>query len=431
MSEINSRLNQLNTGNIGNKGNTGNKGKKGKKNKNYSTQQNALKELDTSKLINNFSQKYNTSSNKETTTEKISHLITENSATIILALIAFTFIVIGIYLYFKEGTRIKQGKTFYGQDLLSYQPIFKLNTDKIEPCIERCKKDTLCKGITYNKDELQCLGTNKGRLRDDEPNQIVWLKDEEIKKELKALTLVGYANSLKIIQANELPKPELPNQFTYSFYLYLKDFYENHGVWRHIFHKGNDMIKMNTPNWEDIIKEIPDQSIGVWLAPFHNNIRIAVTTIQDTNRDTQTYPHANKQEYLPISENNSKPDVFLTDIPNGRFVDKNRATYRKKDNRPNYQKNIEYVDITNVPANKLIHITVCVHELIMEIYLNSKLHKVVELHGYPEFNAGKLTLFQSTQVSADIIDLKYVSGSLKYPAIKKLINNKTQIQEKY
>ena len=37
-----------------------------------------------------------------------------------------------------------------------------------------------------------------------------------------------------------------------------------------------------------------------FLAPFHNNIRIAITTLQNLNKDTKVYQHANKQEYLDV-----------------------------------------------------------------------------------------------------------------------------------
>ena len=415
MADINQRLNSLN------------KGKKGKK------KTNTLKEINTKKLINNFSEKYTNTqtNNNNTTTSKLKHLISENLAIISLAVIAFTFIVIGLYLYFKGGKQTKQGKTYYGDDLLSYQPLFKIETDKIEPCIERCEKDTLCSGITFNKDELQCVGTNKGRLRDDEPNQFAWVKEKKADSTLKELTLAGFTKSSKIIEPKDIPKPELPHQFTYSFYLYLHDFYENQGVWRHILHKGTDISKMNTPNWEDVVKEVPEQSIGVWLAPFHNNIRIALTTIKDMNKDTRSYPHANKQEYLAVEQTQSKPNVFITDLPSGPKRDMNRATLRNIKSSPNYQKYLEHIDITNIPVKKLVHITIVVHELVMEVYLNSKLHSIVELQGYPEFNSGSMTLLHPTAIKADILDLKYISGSLKYPELKKLINNKTELTGKY
>ena len=60
-----------------------------------------------------------------------------------------------------------------------------MEVDKIEPCIERCEKDTLCSGITFNKDELQCLGTDKGKLRDDESNHFAWIKEKKKKQNYK------------------------------------------------------------------------------------------------------------------------------------------------------------------------------------------------------------------------------------------------------
>lgn len=432
MADINNRIaklpnNKINNSTISNKSNN-----KTKNTNSISKKaQNTIKQINSKKLVNNFVEKYNNTSKPVESNTNNKFLISENMATIVLGIIAFSFIVIGVYLYYKSGDSIKRGKTYLGEDLLSYQPLFKMEVDKIEPCIERCEKDTLCTGISYNKDELQCLGTSKGRLREDEPNQIAWIKDTKKETHLKQLTLVGFTKSSKIIQPKDIPKPKLPHQFIYSFYLYLNDFYENQGVWRHIFHKGNDMVRLNTPNWEDIVKEIPDQSIGVWLAPFHNNIRIALTTLQNLNRDTKVYQHANKQEYLSMSQTQSMPNVFLTDVPSGPKKDTNRASQRTNDARPDYQKNLEYVDITSIPVKKLTHLTILVNETIMEIYLNSKLHKVVELQGYPEFNSGKITILHPTSTNVDILDLKYIPGNVKYPEIKKLYDNKNELTQKY
>lgn len=393
--------------------------------------QNTIKQINSKKLVNNFAKKYDNNSKPFINTGKVKYIITENLAIIVLGIIAFSFVAIGVYIYYKNNDNIKRGKTYLGINLMSYQPLFKMEVDKIEPCIERCEKDTLCTGISFNKDELQCLGTSKGRLREDEPNHIAWVKETKKETHLKQLTLIGFAKSSKKIQPIEIPRPELPRQFIYSFYLYLNDFYENQGVWRHIFHKGNDITRLNTPNWEDISKEIPDQSVGVWLAPFHNNIRIAITTLQNLNKDTKVYQHANKQEYLSIVQTKSKPNVFLTDLPSGPYKDNNRASRRTNNNRPDYQKNLEYIDITNIPVKKLTHLTISVNETIMEIYLNSKLHKVVELQGYPEFNSGTMSVLYPSAINADILDLKFVPGSLKYPEIKKLYENNNEITQKY
>lgn len=431
MSDINNRIAKLPNNKVNNKINTKSNDKGKNANSISKKAQNTIKQINSKKLVNNFVEKYNNTSKPVENNNNGKFLISENMATIVLGIIAFSFIAIGVYLYYKSGDNIKRGKTYLGEDLLSYQPLFKMEVDKIEPCIERCEKDTLCTGISYNKDELQCLGTSKGRLREDEPNQIAWIKDTKKETQLKQLTLVGFTKSSKIIQPKDIPKPKLPHQFIYSFYLYLNDFYENQGVWRHIFHKGNDMVKLNTPNWEDIAKEIPDQSVGVWLAPFHNNIRIALTTLQNLNRDTKVYQHANKQEYLSIDQTQSMPNVFLTDVPSGPKKDTNRASQRTNDARPDYQKNLEYVDITNIPVKKLTHLTISVNETIMEIYLNSKLHKVVELQGYPEFNSGSMSILHPTATNTDILDLKFIPGSLKYPEIKKLYDNKNELTQKY
>ena len=132
-----------------------------------------------------------------------------------------------------------------------------------------------------------------------------------------------------------------------------------------------------------------------------------------------------------MDQTHSMPNVFLTDIPSGPNKDTNRASQRTNEARPDYQKNLEYVDITNIQVKILTHLSISVNESIMEIYLNSKLHKVVELQGYPEFNSGTMSILHPSSINADILDLKFIPGSLKYPEIKKLYDNKNELTQKY
>ena len=70
---------------------------------------NTIKQINTKKLINNFSEKYsNNSTSKNNNT--IKELISENLAIIILGVIAFSFLVVGIYFYFRQGNNIKEVK---------------------------------------------------------------------------------------------------------------------------------------------------------------------------------------------------------------------------------------------------------------------------------------------------------------------------------
>ena len=112
---------------------------------------NTIKQINTKKLINNFSEKYiNLPLLKIIISIKI---ISENSYNYYFRYNCICILVVGIYFYFRQGDSIKRGKTFYGNDLLSYQPLFKMELIKLNPCIERCQIKFICSGITFNKDD--------------------------------------------------------------------------------------------------------------------------------------------------------------------------------------------------------------------------------------------------------------------------------------
>ena len=56
---------------------------------------------------------------------------------------------------------INIGYTFYGKDISSFIPLFDIKTEKLDDCIDRCKKDPLCQGITYKKDKIFVLELNQ------------------------------------------------------------------------------------------------------------------------------------------------------------------------------------------------------------------------------------------------------------------------------
>ena len=72
--------------------------------------------------------------------------------------------------------------------------------------------------------------------------------------------------------------------FAISISLKITDFYNNSGSWRHIFHKGSDILNEPTINYNTFNKlGTNEQYPGVWLHPDNNNLRICLTTIDTTN----------------------------------------------------------------------------------------------------------------------------------------------------
>lgn len=336
-----------------------------------------------------------------------------------LVIITFGFIIYGLYYYYKTSSTIQPGKSYYGSDLLNYSPVFKMNTEQIDPCINRCKSDALCDGITFNKDELTCVGTKQGTLREDDDSLSAWVKPQLSKdkyKTNKAVILVGFVRENNVISADKISYPGNPYEFNWSLYFNLNDHMENHGSWRHIMHKGSEITdQIDTPNWEDIISQYPDQSVGIWMSPFNNNLRIAITTIT-TKSQSQSYQHAFNAD-IDTKTNN----IFLTDKPNPPFQDTTKYNTINRQRPTDYEKNIEFFDIYQIPIKKMKHLSVNVLTNTVELYIDGKLYKIFTLVGKPEFNKGNLYIMNSKTVDGYIQNLSYSPFPLGVKDISALV----------
>ena len=322
-----------------------------------------------------------------------------------LVIISVSFMIYGLYYYYTTTSTVQTAKSYYGSDLLSYSPVFKLNTEQIEPCIKRCEADPLCDGITFNRDELTCVGTKRGILRDDDASLSAWVKpvtDKDGDKNKKSIILVGLAKESVAISADKISYPGNPYEFNWSMYLYLNDHMANHGSWRHILHKGSEVTdQIDTANWEDVLAQFPDQSIGIWMAPFNNNLRIALTTV---TQGSSKYGNANGL------------------VSQHAHVDAAMAT-GKQSSPSTYEKNIEFFDIYQFPVKKLKHLSVNVLTNTVEVYMDGMLYKVFSLTGKPEFNRGNLYVMKSKTVDGYIQKLTYAPAALKINGIRELLNS--------
>jgi hypothetical protein len=207
----------------------------------------------------------------------------------IIIILAFFFIGYTIYIYMNKlkVDEVKGSSSFYGEDINIYEPLFKEQVNTINECITMCKNDIICDGITYNDKSQLCTGTKKGLLRNETSDYNAWIKPEPLKlnnndtQDFSKSIILGYTKTSKTISGINLSNPYEIGHFSYSFNLTIYDFYKNYGSWRHVFHKGTHINVgnfINYQSWENLILDFPLQSIGVWLAPFTNNLRIAVTT---------------------------------------------------------------------------------------------------------------------------------------------------------
>ena len=134
---------------------------------------------------------------------------------LVIALLLITYVV---YYYYTPSTSLKSGYTYYGKDLSSYKPLFKLDTEKTDDCISRCERDKLCTGFTFNKNTNQCVGTVNGKLRIDENNFMAWEKPEQNLDEYFKKSLIrGLIDNELVILDQVIAKPALENRFVISF----------------------------------------------------------------------------------------------------------------------------------------------------------------------------------------------------------------------
>jgi hypothetical protein len=292
--------------------------------------------------------------------------------TIIILTIALIIIIYTLYYYYSHTKEtLLTGMTYLPKDLVNEEPIFKEQVGDVIECTNRCVNDPLCNGITYDTDSNMCSGTTKGRLRKDGNHLIAWEKSEKsLANIFKKTLIVGFASNSQIVDKNKIPQPSMNNEFTYSFGIIIKDHYHNFEYWKHILHKGTQVDgELSYRQWDDVVRDYDDQYIGVWIAPFTNNIRISITTRLET--------------------------------PEGSY------------------KQSEYTDLVDIPINKKHHISVSFKgERIMEVYTNGNLIKSVQLNGEPEYNYGDLYIKQNKSFNGSIYNLNHIAIPVSHTEIR-------------
>lgn len=267
-----------------------------------------------------------------------------------------------LYKYLRNKKTTYKGYSYYGEDLLKYKPLFKLNTYDFEECKNACYTNAKCKGITVNPTEELCYGTEEGILRPETGTGIIsWIKPEDSAFIAKNELIITNTMLSRIVSKEAIDEPYNRGQFNFSFYIYIDEF--TSGSWKHIFHKGTGINSINTNDWNILTERIREQFIGAWLAPYNTTLRIALT---------------------------------------------------------NEEKEIEYVDMPNMPINKIVFVSVNVSENTVEIYINSKIVKILTMKHLPRFNYGDLYVKYDNTYKGNLSYLYYTQQFLSVKAIKDL-----------
>ena len=365
---------------------------------------------------------------------------------IFLLLMCIVVIVYFIYKYAISNQTI-QGYTYYANEILKLDPLFTETTDNPDACIALCKNYSNCDGITYDSNTGTCLGQQNGRLRTDDDNYSAWVKSTS--SNLTKLKTSGNIQSVTnieplitnllstkyaMIPPKDLPYPPFPDSYSYHFVLNIQDWYVNYSYWRHIFHKGTpidgSVNNKNKPiqysNWEEIVNDLPEQTIGCWLSPYQNNLRVAVTTLSKIPH-MRTYEHANIEKCKcdntntfnvgkdgKIAKNVHCSNCWITD-QEGDIEHIEDKSLDLKD-----FKTIDYIDIQDLQTNIPMEIDISIKGSIIEVYVNGLFRISKILNGNATWNNGSLYLHNPKTYKGSLNDLKIISGSMTGEHVKDL-----------
>jgi hypothetical protein len=351
-----------------------------------------------------------------------------------LFIIGISFIGYTVYTFIIStgNSVILNNSTYYGKDLLTFESLFQEIVNTIDDCITNCTNDVICDGITYDSNTKMCTGTKNGQIRSDNENLSAWVKPPSLKistsdmaKDFTKAILVGYTTTNSVVDGSKLMNPYSIGKFSYSFNLTIYDFNKNYGNWRHVFHKGTAITKgtkLNYQSWENLVVEYPKQFIGVWLAPFTNNLRIAVTTNTLKNKHYGQYNDA----FIQKCDNSTK-QCYITDMPNSKWS----STSSLSDGSiPNQYVGtyIEYfdLDLQNIPLNTEINITVNFYGKNVDTLFNGKIRKTYALNGLAIFDKSSLYVMNDNTFGGEITNLIYYPDTLLLPEIKQIMALKAQ-----
>ena len=347
----------------------------------------------------------------------------------LILLILFIIIISGTIMLIKyiykhnRGDNYKVGYSYLPKNVtkLELNPIIDEQTENIEKCISKCKNSTNCNGITFDIDNYKCMGYEDGLLAKTDPHLYAWEKPiSKVKASSKMVIGENHTNQ-DIIKSSKMSLPYEVANFMFSFWMTINDWYgTNHGYWKCVFFKGHtrnidnnmkNIIKTNS--WEEIIQQLPEQCIGVWLAPYTNNLRICISSDKVPLQSSNT-----SNDYLT--------DTEYTEVGNTSKFNQNFNVIRTRTSSIDNSNSIimEYFDLLNITISKSNFIAVNIHQSIMEIYQNDKLNYIVNLEGIPRFNEDDLNVKNSPSFDGYLQNISYLPYFASYKEIKEIYENK-------
>jgi hypothetical protein len=149
-------------------------------------------------------------------------------------------------------------------------------------------------------------------------------------------------------------------EFTWSVWIYIDDLTYNSGVYKHVFHKGDDPSHIAADG-----KVYPNNAPGLYIAPNTNALAINMNTYNDINQE-----------------------VLIPDIP----------------------------------LNKWVNVIIRCKNTTLDVYINGVITQSIILVGVPKQNYGDVWLCANGGFSGYVSDLWYFNYSLSASNIMALFN---------
>ena len=207
-----------------------------------------------------------------------------------------------------------------------------------------------------------------------------------------------------VIPDCELSKPK--DGFNYSIHvtIYIENYYNNYGTWRHIFHKGTPIEKdkvldykwydETNNSWDEVLADMPKQAPGLWLHPNQNTLRFVLET--EYEKEHCPFTHANPKTSLRLQ---AKQPIEL--------------------NPPKSQ--IQYMDIPDIPVQTPVSLTFLINSNNVTIYYNGKMRNIYTFKGKPVLNRGPLYFHAPKSYGGELLDFYFFPIKINEEKIKQLI----------
>jgi hypothetical protein len=151
-------------------------------------------------------------------------------------------------------------------------------------------------------------------------------------------------------------------EFTYSVWIFIDDLQYNNGIYKHVFHKGNDNINYDKRPLKGMNQ--PNNAPGLYIAPCTNDLVVVMNSFNEIN---------------------------------------------------------EKVRIEDIPLNKWVCVQIRVENKTLDVYINGKLTKRLIMKGVPKQNYGDVYSCMNGGFSGYLSNLRYYNYALGTSEIQSIV----------